>query len=255
LQGKIVWHARNFGSMAAIRTGMTRAEGDFTAIMSADLQEPESLLLDFHALLAAGECDLAIGTRRSRADGSVDRASSGMYWRLYRRLVQPEMPPGGTDVFGCTRQIREAVVQMSESNTSLIGLLFWVGYRRALVPFDRLPRLEGKSGWTFRRKVRYMLDSVFSFTDLPINLLLVIGAVGIAAAGLFSVALLISWWLGHVDGAGYTPLMLAILGMGSLLLFGLGVVGSYIWRAYENTKARPLALMLREETFPKTPAT
>jgi hypothetical protein len=161
------------------------------------------------------------------------------------------MPPGGTDVFGCTRQVREVIVQMSESNSSLIGLLFWVGYRRALVPFDRLPRVEGESGWTFRRKVRYMVDSVFSFTDLPINLLLIIGALGIAAAGSFSVALLISWWLGKIDVVGYTPIMLVILGMGSLLLFGLGVVGSYTWRAYENTKARPLALTLREETFPK----
>jgi hypothetical protein len=100
-----------------------------------------------------------------------------------------------------------------------------------------------------------MSDSVFSFTDLPINLLLIVGALGIAAAGAFSVALLISWWLGKVDAAGSTPIMLVILGMGSLLLFGLGVVGSYIWRAYENTKARPLALTLREETFPKGPAT
>lgn len=254
LRARVVWHARNFGSFAAVRTGMARASGTYIAVKSADLQEPESLLLDFHAVLATGDYDVAIGTRSSRADAKVDAAASSLFWRLYRRFVQPEMPPGGTDVFACTRQVADAVVGMTEANTSLVGQLFWAGYRRALVPFSRLARTEGKSGWTFRRKLRYLFDSVFSFTDLPINLLLLVGALGIAASGLFSAALLVSWSVGNIDVPGYTALMLAVLGMGSLLLFGLGVVGSYVWRAFENTKARPLALTLREETFPTPPA-
>lgn len=249
LAARLIWHARNFGSVAAVRTGMAHASGDYVAVMAADLQEPESLLLEFHAALRSGDYDIAVGTRRSRRDSRVGMAASNTFWRVYRRMVQREMPVGGADVFACTRQVADVIVGMSEANTSLIGLLFWVGYRRLLVPFDRLPRPSGKSTWTFRRKLRYLFDSVFSFTDLPINLLLFVGVAGIVVSILGSVGVLISWAVGSIDVPGYTPLMLAILTMSSLILFGLGVVGSYVWRAYENSKERPFALTMLEERF------
>ena len=91
------------------------------------------------------------------------------------------MPKGGIDVFGCTKQVRDHLVQMKEVNTNLIALLLWLGFRRVFVPYERRARLEGRSAWTFKRKVRYALDSVFSFTDLPIRLLLFLGAVATAS--------------------------------------------------------------------------
>ena len=123
--------SRNFGAFSAIRSGLEAARGDVVVVMSADLQEPPELILELASKLRSGECDVAVGQRVGRADASF---SSNLFWWMYRRFVIPEIPRGGADVFGCTRAVRDQVLRLKEGNSSLIGLLFWVGFRRCLVP-------------------------------------------------------------------------------------------------------------------------
>ena len=115
---------------------------------------------------------------------------SNGFWRLYRRLVVRDMPRGGVDVFGCTRQVSARLAELREAHTSLVALVFWVGFRRRFISYDRQPRLEGRSGWTFGRKLRYAIDSVFSFTDLPIRMLMFLGVIGTAVAMIAGVTVL-----------------------------------------------------------------
>lgn len=249
LRAQILSLSRNFGSFSAIRAGMRVAKGDYLAAMAADLQEPVEVVAEFFELLAADKADIAFGARESRADPAVSSASSRLYWWFYRRFVNADIPPGGVDVFGCTQAVAKRIVSFPETHTSLVGLLFWVGYRRAFVPYHRVAREQGTSGWTTRRKLRYLFDSIYAFTDLPIVLLQVIGVIGFIGSLLGSMIVLGAWVVGAVDQPGYTPLMLAILASASAILVGLGVVGSYVWRAYENGKARPLELVSSHEHF------
>ena len=124
------------------------------------------------------EADVVLGVRSARSDPWWSRWLSNGFWRLYRRLVVRDMPRGGVDVFGCTRQVAARLAELREAHTSLVALVFWVGFRRRFVSYDRQPRLEGRSGWTFGRKLRYAIDSVFSFTDLPIRTLMLLGVIG-----------------------------------------------------------------------------
>jgi polyisoprenyl-phosphate glycosyltransferase len=241
--------SRNFGSFSAVRAGMAVAEGDLVAMMAADLQEPASLVRDFFRGLARGEHDIAIGVRTARDDPARDMLPARIFWWLFRRLVQPEIPPGGVDVFACTRQVAGELVRMDESHTSLVGLLYWVGFRRLEVPYERLPRPVGKSAWGFRRKVRYLLDSIFSFTDLPIMVIIAVGAFGVAVSTVWAIVVLTAWAAGQIDVAGYTPLMLALFFLTSAVLTALGLVGSYVWRTYENSKGRPGAIPMTHERF------
>jgi glycosyltransferase involved in cell wall biosynthesis len=241
--------SRNFGSFSAIKVGLAAAEGDYVAVMAADLQEPLSLIEAFFAALSQGDSDVAIGARTTRSDPLPGRALSQAYWWLYRRFVRPDMPAGGVDVFACTRQVVDQVVRLEESHTSLIGLLFWLGYRRVEVPYERQPRSVGRGGWTLRRRLRYLLDSVFSFTDLPVMLLTLVGVVGVLASSAVAIVVLVAWLAGTIDVAGYTPLMLAVVFTASSTLLGLGVIGSYVWRTYENTKGRPGAVPMSHERF------
>jgi hypothetical protein len=141
------------------------------------------------------------------------------------------------------------LVRLDESHSSLIGLLYWLGFRRIEVPYQRAPRQEGRSGWSLRRKVRYFLDSVYSFTDIPITILTTIGAVGGLVTILAGFVVLVARVTGAIDQAGYTPLMLVLLLSTFSLLFGLGVVGSYVWRTYENSKGRPASVAMSHELF------
>lgn len=241
---QLVRHSRNFGSFAAIRTGMVHARGDFVGVMAADLQEPPELMLEFFRLLASGEADVTVGRRASRNDPRAGRLSASLFWRLYRVWVFPQMPEGGVDIFACNRAVVREILDLEESHSSLVGLLYWVGFRRAEVAYERLPREHGESGWSFSKKLRYLLDSVFSFTDLPLTLLIGVGVVGGAVIILVSIAVLLSFLLGGIREPGYTPLMLVILFSTFSLLLAMGIVGSYVWRAFENTKRRPSAIVM-----------
>ena len=249
LRSQLVWHSRNFGSFAAVRTGLSVASGLYMAVTAADLQEPAELLSAFYALLRTGEHEVALGVRRSRQDPWASSLSARWFWKIYCRWVQPQMPRGGVDAFACTRNVRNALLALREANSSLIGLLIWLGFRRVEVPYDRAGRAYGRSAWTLRKRARYLFDSVYSFTDLPINLLLAVGVSGVLLSTVGAAAVSLAWLFAGVRVAGYTPLMLAILLMGSSILSGLGLVGSYVWRTYENSKRRPDAVQMLVETF------
>ena len=239
---QLVEHSRNFGAFPAIRTGLSVARGDFVGVIAADLQEPPELLKAFFDVLSSGDADIVVGRREGRDDGASGWASS-IYWRLYRRLVIPEIPPGGVDVFGVNRDALDELLRMSESATSLVGQLYWIGFRRKEVPYRRLARQEGKSSWTLKKKLGYLGDSIFAFTSLPIRLLTALGSIGILATVLFGAIVLGSWWMGLIPEPGYTPLMLTLLGCTSLLVMSLGIVGNYVWRTYENSKRRPASIV------------
>ena len=235
LKSKLVLLSRNFGSFSAIRAGLAHGEGERFAVMAAVLRQ--------------GDVDVVVGVRESRGDPWSDRVPAQIFWSLYRRYVVPDMPPGGVDVFACTRTFRDMLLRMNESHTSLIAQVFWLGYRRATLPYERQARQYGKSSWTLRKKVSYLMDSVFAFTDLPIRLLIRGGLAGATIAGLFGVGVIMGRLGGWVTVPGYAATAILIIFFGALNLLGLGIVGSYAWRAYENSKARPLAVELRVERF------
>lgn len=241
--------SRNYGSFSAIRFGMAVARGSYIGVMAADLQEPIEVVSAFFDVLERDECDIAFGQRIDRSDPALSTMGSRAYWSLYRRIVNPDIPVGGVDVFGCTQQVSRQVLAFHEAHTSLVGLLFWVGYRRTFVPYHRVARHSGTSGWTIGRKLRYLFDSLYAFTDLPIILLQAVGAIGFALSLLVGLVVFLAWLIGSVQQPGYTPVMIAIAGSTSALLLGLGVVGSYVWRTYENGKGRPLGLTADHEVF------
>jgi glycosyltransferase involved in cell wall biosynthesis len=238
-RSKLVLLSRNFGAFAAVRAGLAEASGPWFAVMAADLQEPPELVLDFFRALEKEPVDVVIGTRTTRDDPLLSRWSSQLFWLLYRKLVQPEMPPGGVDVFGCNQAFRDHLLALRESNSTLVGLLFWLGFRRKLFPYERRARRHGKSAWSLARRLRYLSDSVFAFSDLPVRLLVAVGSLGLLFSVAFALLVLVARLSGWIPVPGYAGTALLITFFAALNSFGLGVIGSYLWRAFENTKGRP----------------
>ncbi|WP_091959200.1 glycosyltransferase family 2 protein [Bradyrhizobium shewense] len=240
---QLLVHSRNFGSFAAIRSGLAAARGEYLAVMAADLQEPPSLLLDFYRSLEAEECDVAIGVRLKRNDPMLSRLAARLFWGAYRRWIMPDMPEGGVDVFGCNRAFRDRLLHLEEARSSLIALVFWLGFRRKQFPYERQARQEGRSSWTLSKKLDYMLDSIFSFTDYPIRLLTRVGAFGTFLSVVISSIVVAGRLLEIIEVPGYAALMIAIMFWGTVNLLGIGLVGTYAWRGYENSKRRPLSIV------------
>jgi len=241
--------SRNFGSFAAIAAGLREATGDYFAVMAADLQEPPELILEFFHSLEREPVDVTLGVRSNRNDPVLQSLSSRLYWAMYRRFVQRDMPEGGIDIFGCNRAFRDRLIALPESNSSLVGLVLWLGFRRKLVPYERRRREIGRSAWTFRKKLRYLSDSVFAFSDLPIRLLIFVGMLGMSVAAILTLIVLIAKLSGSIEVPGYTATVLSLLFFGGLNSFGLGIIGSYVWRSFENTKQRPTSVILAKKEF------
>ena len=241
--------SRNFGSFAAIRAGLEIGAGDCFAVMAADLQEPPALVLEMARVLQTEACDVVVGVREARNDPLMTRLSASVFWGFYRRFVVPEMPAGGVDIFGCNRVFRDTLLKLEERHSSLVAQIFWLGFRRQCIPYVRQKREHGQSAWTWRKKTNYLMDSVFSFTDLPIRLLIRVGGATALLAGLFGIMVAMAKLLGYIDVPGYAMTIFMIVFLGAVNLFGLGIVGSYAWRTYENTKQRPLAIPMSIESF------
>jgi glycosyltransferase involved in cell wall biosynthesis len=249
LRAQLLLLSRNFGSYAAIRVGLIAARGERFAVMAADLQEPPELVTTFFTVLESEPVDIVIATRESRADPFVSRLASNMFWNLYKKFVVPEMPDGGVDVFACNLKFRNNLIQLDESHSSLVALLFWMGFRRKVVSYARLARQHGGSAWTFNKKYNYFKDSIFSFTDVPIKLLTWIGTLGILFSVMMALIVLLGRLTGWVNVPGYSATVLTIIFFGALNLLGLGIIGTYAWRTYENTKRRPSALVMSQVDF------
>jgi glycosyltransferase involved in cell wall biosynthesis len=241
--------SRNFGPYPAISAGLACARGDLFAVMAADLQEPAEFILEIREMLATGFYDVVVGTRAGRQDPWMSRLFAFTFWQLYRLLVQKEIPAGGVDVFGCTRDFKEHLLALPERNTTLVGLIFWLGFRRGEVSYHRQPRQKGKSAWSFWRKLRYMLDSTFAFSDLPVRLLSGVGILGLTLAVVFGSIVLIAKFSGNINVPGYSAIVLLIMFFGGLNSLGLGLIGEYVWRAFENTKSRPTYIIARRSEF------
>jgi len=243
--------SRNFGSFNAITAGMELGRGEYFAVLAADLQEPPDLIVQFYESLRSGSADIVFGYRTKRSDPWLSELSATVFWAIYRRFVVKEMPPGGVDVFGCTRRVRDRILSFPEANSSLMALLFWVGFRRRYIGYERQPRKEGQSTWTFPMKLRYSLDSIFNFTDLPVRLLLALGVLGTLTAVVLGVVIVTLRLTNGIPVAGYTALALMILFFGSLMTLGMGIVGQYVWLCLQNARRRPNYLIDSVRVFDK----
>jgi glycosyltransferase involved in cell wall biosynthesis len=239
LRTRLLSLSRNFGSFAAIAAGLEQAAGECIAVMAADLQEPPELVLQFFEAMRSGRADIVFGVRSGRSDPWFTELTSTFFWFVYRKFVIRDMPPGGVDVFGCTREVRDRLLELQGIDTNMVALLFWLGYRREYVVYQRRQRLEGKSAWTLSKKLRYSFDSIFNFTDLPIRLLLFCGAASLLAALAGAAFVLFAKLHGDIPVPGYTPIVLAILFFGALGSLGLGIIGQYLWLGLQIGRRRP----------------
>jgi glycosyltransferase involved in cell wall biosynthesis len=249
LRTQLVSLSRNFGSFSAVLAGLGAGSGDHFAVLAADLQEPPELILQFHEVLKNDKADIVFGCRTKRTDPWISELASSLFWLIYRKLVVKEMPRGGVDVFACSKQVRDHILRFREVNTNLIALLFWLGFRRHYIEYVRLPRQEGKSAWTFAKKLEYCVNSIFNFTDLPIRFLLITGSAGCSLAAVAATIVLIARLRGKVPVPGYTVTLLFILFFGGSITLGLGILGQYLWLSLQNARGRPNYLIATSESY------
>lgn len=232
--------SRNSGSHVAITAGLHHVSGEAAVMMAADLQDPPETIGSLLDRWRHG-AQVVWAVRRERPGSAGHAGFAAIYYWLMRRMPGlSHMPARGADFFLVDRAVIEAFKQHPERNVSVLALITWLGFRQEQVEYDKQERLHGTSGWTLRKKIRLVIDSVVSFSDAPIRLCTYAGA------GLLAVAfglLLVGVALLPSVGAGLLLLLTAVVGLAGVQLVALGLLGEYVWRALDEARRRPLYLI------------
>lgn len=237
--------ARNFGFQAALAAGIECAgDADAVVTMDADLQDPPELIPELLARWQDG-AGVVLAVRRSRQETGLRRVGMDLFHAVFGRLTDQQLTRNNAGTFGLMgRDALAAFRQLPERNRFFPGLRAWVGFDVAEVAYDRQERAAGQPKQSLRRLVSYALDGVFSFSRLPLRLVsyagLVIALVGFALGTFYATRRILGI---ETAETGFTTLVTLLLALGGIQLIGIGVLGEYLGRVYDEVKQRPLYLI------------
>ena len=236
---RVVDLASNVGSYNAIVAGMAHATGDCLAIITADLQDPPALLPQMYGYWQQG-FKLVIGNRQDREESGLAITMAKVFHWLMKNLALPNIPDGGFDFVFFDRQVATEVLKMHERNSNVFYLMVWLGFAHVSIPYTRRKREIGKSRWTLSKKVKLFIDSLMSFSFVPIRAISVLG-LGLGAIALLYGLYVILLKISHPEEpAGWTTLMVVLLFVSAFQMVALGVIGEYVWRGLDAARNRPL---------------
>lgn len=230
--------ARNFGHQAAVRTGLSFCKGDYIAIIDDDLQDPPSLLPMFFEYLDRGY-DVAFGVRRKRKENLFKKISYRAFYRILQGMSSIDIPLDTGDFCVMKKCVADNMLKLQEKNPFLRGMRAWVGFQQIGVEYERQGRIEGESGYTLKKLLKIAFDGIFSFSNIPIRFITLIGFTGLGVALIYSFYLISVYLTYSIEVRGFTTIALLVSFFGSLTLICLGIIGEYIVRIYDEVLNRP----------------
>jgi polyisoprenyl-phosphate glycosyltransferase len=235
--------ARNFGHQIAITAGLDYSQGQAVVVMDADLQDPPEVVLELIAKWREGY-QVAYAVRAEREGETwFKKTTASLFYRIIYRITDVKIPLDTGDFRLMDRQVVDVLKKMRERHRFPRGMVAWVGFRQAPVPYRRAARFAGETKYPFKKMVKLALDAVTSFSYFPLQ---VASYVGFVAAGISIVTIPVVIGMrifGHEAFLGQATTLLAVLFLGGVQLICVGVLGEYIGRIYDEVKARPLYIV------------
>ena len=243
IRATVVCLSRNFGKEAALTAGIAASNGDVVVPLDADLQDPPVLIGQMLEKWREG-FDVVYAVRRKRSgESKTKRFTAFSFYRLMSRLSSTDIPADTGDFRLMDRCVVRALMQLPERSRFMKGLFAWVGFRQTAIYYDRDERRGGRTSWNYWRLWNFALDGITSFSRVPLQVLSICGTSIAAIAMVYGIWLVLRTLIFGIDIAGYASLITAILFLGGLQLIGLGVLGEYLGRVFEEVKGRPLYLV------------
>ena len=231
--------SRNFGHQIAATAGLDASRGDAVVLMDGDLQDPPELIAEFLEKYRAGY-DVVYATRRRRSGESRFKIwTAAAFYRIVRHLTNVSIPVDTGDFRLMSRRVIDALRQTRERHRFLRGLVSWVGFNQIGIPYDRDVRFAGKTKYPFSKMLKFAIDGITAFSEIPLRFASYLGFITSSFAFLYAVVVLTLKILGYNE-PGYTSTILTVLFLGGVQLIGIGILGEYVGRIYDEIKARPL---------------
>ena len=236
---KVLRFSKNFGSHKAFTAGLEHCTGDAAVILAADLQDPPETIPQLFARWRAG-AKVVWAVRDERpGESPVTVALARLYYFLMRRFAEVQPPRSGADFLLVDRQVLDLLRESPEKHTSLLALIQWMGFAQDQIPYTKAPRHAGRSKWTLRKKLKLSIDSFVSFSYVPIRLMSTCGFLFACTGFVYAVVVAVRALAYGSPVQGWPALMCAVLITSGVQLLMLGVLGEYLWRAFDETRGRP----------------
>lgn len=236
--------SRNFGKEAALYAGLKAGNGDYVAVMDADLQDPPQMLCEMYSEIKSGNYD-GVGARRTdRSDEPFLRSIfARLFYYLINKVSDIEIVDGARDFRLMSRQMVDAILEVSEYNRFSKGIFSWVGFNMKYLPYKNQKRVAGTTSWSFWGLFKYSLEGFLNYSQFLLDIISIIGilffVISIIMAAYFAIRTL---FFGN-ETSGWTSLIVVVLGLGGIQLLSLGIVAKYIGKTYLETKNRPIYII------------
>ncbi|MDE5765016.1 MAG: glycosyltransferase family 2 protein [Ruminococcus sp.] len=232
--------SRNFGKEAGMYAGLTNCRGDYVVVMDADLQHPPAFLPQMYNYICTGEYDCATTRRVSRKGESKVRSwFARLFYKIMNKISDTEIVDGAQDFRFMTRQMVDAILDMTEYNRFSKGIFSWVGFRVKYMPYENVERPAGTSSWSFWGLFKYSLEGIMAFSTFPLAVSIFLGILSIIIALiLFIAGIIVSLATNKSGSALY--ISASVFLSGALQLGCMGIFGQYLGKTYREVKKRPI---------------
>ena len=245
---RFISFSRNFGKEAALYAGLQASTGDLVSVMDVDLQDPPDLLPEMIETIMQSDID-CVGARRSTRDGEPPIRSffAKKFYQLINKISDTEMVDGARDFRLMTRQMVDAILELTEYNRFSKGLFSWVGFKTKYISFENRERVAGETSWSFWKLFNYSIDGIVNFSDAPLTIASFVGALSCIGSGLAILFIILRALLYGDPTAGWPSMVSIFLFIGGIQLLCLGIIGKYIGKIFLETKQRPVYIIRETE--------
>lgn len=238
---KVISFSRNFGKEAALYAGLQHAEGDYIALIDADLQQRPEIVRDMVRILEEDPaCDVVAAYQDRRHEGKILSFFKKNFYSIINALSDVTLQPDASDFRTFRRSVRDSILELAEYHRFSKGIFAWVGYSTKFIPYTACERASGKSKWNFWKLTEYAIEGIIGFSTAPLRLATVLGTLTGAAAVLYLLWVVGEKLIKGIDVPGYATIITLILALGSMQLFCIGIIGEYVGRTFEQSKNRPV---------------
>jgi glycosyltransferase involved in cell wall biosynthesis len=252
---RLVSFSRNFGHQIAVTAGLDNAAGQAVVIIDADLQDPPEVIGEMMKKWREG-CDVVFGVRTKRKGESLFKVmSAAAFYRLVRSLTRVDIPVDTGDFRLMDRKVVDELLTMRERNRFIRGMVSWVGFRQEKVEYVRHERFAGETKYPFKKMLRFAVDGILSFSDVPLKISSLFGLLcALLSFALIGYGLVVKLLYPQFAIPGWASVFSAVLFLGGVQLLCIGILGEYLGRVYDEIKGRPLYIVKEKINFPEQSA-
>lgn len=232
--------SRNFGKEAAMYAGFCNAKGDYVTVMDADMQDPPLLIPEMMKYLESGEYD-SVATRRVSRKGEPKIRSfcARQFYKIINKISDIDIVDGTRDFRLMTRDMVNAIIEVSEQNRFSKGIFGWIGFRTKWISFENVERVAGETRWSFWGLLKYSIDGIVNFSQVPLSIASFIGLFFTVVAFVAIIFIMIRKFIWGDPVSGWPSLVCIITFIGGIQLFCMGIMGQYLAKTYLEVKKRP----------------